>query len=107
MEVPYILVQSIIYVSAVYWSIWFARDAAKFFWWLLYFFLTLCYFTFFGVMNTCLTPTVAFSNVLSSFFFGFWNLLSGVWASLALCPCVLQFWVGVGTASWTLISKEQ
>ena len=44
--------------AIVYWMIWFARDAAKFFWFLFYFFLTLSYFTFFGVMNTCLTVSM-------------------------------------------------
>ncbi|GAB4817615.1 hypothetical protein N2152v2_004661 [Parachlorella kessleri] len=101
-EIPYILVQSIVYCAIVYWMIWFARDAAKFFWFLFYFFLTLSYFTFFGVMNTCLTPTVAFANVLSSFFFGFFNLLSGFIIPQPFIPgwWIWAFWAN--PVMWTL-----
>lgn len=94
-EIPYLLLQTAIYSSIVYWMVWFARDAGKFFWFFFYFFLTLNFFTFFGIAAVNLTPNVALSNILCSFFFGFWNLLSGFVIQQPRIPgyWVWAFWV--------------
>eukprot|EP00887_Chlorella_sp_A99_P000995 scaffold5.g995.t1 len=67
----------------------------KFFWFFFYFFLTLNFFTFFGIAAVNLTPNVALSNILCSFFFGFWNLLSGFVIQQPRIPgyWVWAFWV--------------
>lgn len=70
--------------------VWFARDAAKFFWFYFLFFLTLWYFTTLGMAAVNLTPSVPLANVLCSFFFGFWNLLSGF---LIPIPAMPGYWV--------------
>ncbi|KAL6781800.1 hypothetical protein ACKKBF_B09460 [Auxenochlorella protothecoides x Auxenochlorella symbiontica] len=103
-ELPYILIQAVVYVSIVYWMIWFQRDAGAFFWFLFLFFLTLCYFTFFGVMAVSITPNVAFGNVFCSFFFGAWNLLCGF---LIPEPAIPRYWVWfyyINPVSWSLYS---
>ena len=48
----YISLQSLVFTSIVYWMCWFQRDAGKFFWFLLYTYLTQVYFTFFGKLAT-------------------------------------------------------
>ncbi|KAL6781025.1 hypothetical protein ACKKBG_A09460 [Auxenochlorella protothecoides x Auxenochlorella symbiontica] len=103
-ELPYILIQAVVYVSIVYWMIWFQRDAGAFFWFLFLFFLTLCYFTFFGVMAVSITPNVAFGNVFCSFFFGAWNLLCGF---LIPEPAIPRYWVWfyyINPVAWSLYS---
>jgi hypothetical protein len=41
----------------------FTADAGKFFYFLLILFLTLCYWTFFGIQNVQITPSLAIANV--------------------------------------------
>lgn len=72
------------------WSIF----AGKFILYLVFIFLTLMYFTFYGMMAIGLTPTQHLGSVISSAFYSLWNLLSGflipkpvskgsVWSQLA------------------------
>ncbi len=51
--------------------------AAKFFWYLLFMFLTFTYFTFYGMMAVGLTPSQQLAAVISSAFYSIWNLFSG------------------------------
>lgn len=55
----------------------FSCDAAKFFLYLVFMFLTFTYFTFYGMMAIGLTPTQHLAAVISSAFYSLWNLLSG------------------------------
>ncbi|KAL4447582.1 hypothetical protein ABPG75_004801 [Micractinium tetrahymenae] len=89
-EVPFLIVQALVYSCIVYWMVWFARDAASFFWFFWDFLLTLSYFTVLGIAAVNLTPSVPLSNVLCSFFFGFWNLLSGFLIPL---PAIPGYWI--------------
>lgn len=89
-EIPYLVVQALVYSSIVYWMVWFARDAASFFWFFFIFLLTLWYFTVLGIAAVNLTPSVPLANILCSFFFGFWNLLSGF---LIPIPAMPGYWV--------------
>ncbi|KAK6145270.1 hypothetical protein DH2020_022090 [Rehmannia glutinosa] len=76
-EIPYILVQTIIYGIITYFMINFERTVGKFFLYLLFMFLTFTYFTFYGMMVVGLTPTQNLAAVVSSAFYSLWNLLSG------------------------------
>ncbi|KAK2076469.1 hypothetical protein QBZ16_000994 [Prototheca wickerhamii] len=76
-ELPYLVVQDIIYSAIVYWMVAFSTDASKFLWFMFIFGLSLCYFTAFGIMALNLLPELAFGNLITSFFFGFWNLMCG------------------------------
>ncbi|KAL4419611.1 hypothetical protein ABPG77_001665 [Micractinium sp. CCAP 211/92] len=94
-EVPYLIVQASAggvggWCVCVRAMVWFARDAASFFWFFWDFLLTLTYFTVLGIAAVNLTPSVPLSNVLCSFFFGFWNLLSGF---LIPMPAMPGYWV--------------
>ncbi|KAK9826285.1 hypothetical protein WJX74_005739 [Apatococcus lobatus] len=73
----YIAVQGVLYVCIVYFMCGFALNAGKFFWFLLYLLLTLCIFTFYGVMAVFLTPNLGVSTVLSSSFYAIFNVFAG------------------------------
>ena len=76
-EVPYILVQTIIYGVIVYSMIAFKWTAAKFFWYIFYMFFTLLYFTFYGMMAVGMTPNHDVAAIVSSAFYAIWNLFAG------------------------------
>lgn len=76
-ELPYILVQSLIYGVLVYAMIGFEWTAAKFFWYLFFMYFTLSYYTFYGMMSVGLTPSYNVASVVSTAFYAIWNLFSG------------------------------
>ncbi len=51
--------------------------AAKFFWFLLFMFLTLLYFTYYGVACVAITPNLMVAAILSGAFYGLMNLFAG------------------------------
>jgi hypothetical protein len=55
----------------------FKWTAAKFFWYLFFMFFTFLYFTFYGMMAVGLTPSYHVASIVSSAFYGIWNLFSG------------------------------
>lgn len=51
--------------------------AAKFLWYLLFTFLTLFLFTYYGIMAIAITPSVQLAQVTSVLFYFLWNLFCG------------------------------
>ncbi|KAL5994754.1 ABC transporter G member 39 [Asimina triloba] len=76
-EIPYILVQTILYGIIVYATIQFDWTAAKFFWYLFFMFFTLLYFTYYGMMAVGLTPNQNIAAIVSTGFYALWNLFAG------------------------------
>ena len=76
-ELPYIFVQAVVYGVLVYSMIGFEWTVTKFFWYLFFMYFTLLYFTFYGMMAVALTPTHQIASIVSSAFYGIWNLFSG------------------------------
>ncbi|KAK5818388.1 hypothetical protein PVK06_023324 [Gossypium arboreum] len=89
-ELPYILVQTILFGVITYFMINFERTARKFFLYLLFMFLTFTYFTFYGLMAVGLTPSQHTASVLSSAFYSLWNLHSGF---LVPKPRIPGWWI--------------
>ncbi|KAA3458574.1 ABC transporter G family member 31-like [Gossypium australe] len=89
-ELPYILVQTILFGVITYSMINFERTARKFFLYLLFMFLTFTYFTFYGLMAVGLTPSQHTASVLSSAFYSLWNLHSGF---LVPKPRIPGWWI--------------
>ncbi|XP_012839425.1 PREDICTED: ABC transporter G family member 31 [Erythranthe guttata] len=101
-EIPYILVQTILYGIITYFMINFERTAGKFFMYLVFMFLTFTYFTFYGMMVVGLTPTQHLAAVVSSAFYSLWNLLSGF---LVPKPSIPGWWIWfyyICPIAWTL-----
>ncbi|KAK4412483.1 ABC transporter G family member 31 [Sesamum alatum] len=101
-EIPYIMVQTILYGIITYFMINFERTVGKFFYYLLFMFLTFTYFTFYGMMVVGLTPTQHLAAVVSSAFYSLWNLLSGF---LVPKPSIPGWWIWfyyICPIAWTL-----
>ncbi|KAE8705118.1 Pleiotropic drug resistance protein 3 [Hibiscus syriacus] len=76
-EIPYIFVQAAVYGLVVYAMIGFEWTAAKFFWYFFFMYFTLLYFTFYGMMAVAVTPNHHIAAIVSSAFYGLWNVFSG------------------------------
>ncbi|KAL9367913.1 hypothetical protein Peur_039112 [Populus x canadensis] len=101
-EIPYILVQTILYGIITYFMVDFERTAGKFFLFLVFMFLTFTYFTFYGMMAVGLTPSQHLAAVISSAFYSLWNLLSGF---LVPQPSIPGWWIWfyyICPIAWTL-----
>ncbi|XP_056691012.1 pleiotropic drug resistance protein 1 isoform X2 [Spinacia oleracea] len=76
-ELPYTFFQTILYGVIVYAMMGFEWTLAKFFWYIFFMYFTLLYFTYYGMMCVGLTPNASVSAIISSAFYGVWNLFSG------------------------------
>ncbi|KAL3630029.1 transcription factor [Castilleja foliolosa] len=76
-EIPYVFVQSIVYGLIVYSMMGFDWTAEKFFWFIYFLFFSLLYFVLYGMMTVAVTPNHNVAAIISSFFYGIWNLFSG------------------------------
>lgn len=76
-ELPHLLVQTLIYGIIVYAMIGFDWSPAKFFWYLFFMYFTLLYFTLYGMMTVAVTPNHNIAAIISSAFYAIWNLFSG------------------------------
>ncbi|VFQ91364.1 unnamed protein product [Cuscuta campestris] len=101
-EIPYILVQTVLYGFITYFMINFERTVEKFLLYLVFMFLTFTYFTFYGMMAVGLTSNQQTAAVLSSAFYSLWNLLSGF---LVPKPSIPGWWIWfyyISPVAWSL-----
>jgi len=101
-EIPYIFVQTLVYGLITYSMIQFEWTAAKFFWYLLFMFLTFSYFTFYGMMAVGLTPSQQLAAVISSAFYSIWNLFSGFLIPRPSMPVWWFWYYYLSPVAWTL-----
>lgn len=76
-ELPYLIVQGLLYTVITYFLIGFASDASKFWWFYLYFQLSLCCFTYVGIMMLQVSPALPIATNGLAFFITLWNLFCG------------------------------
>ncbi|KAJ1700093.1 hypothetical protein LUZ63_008605 [Rhynchospora breviuscula] len=76
-EIPYIFVQTALFVVIVFPSIGFTWCAAKFFWFFYVMFFSLLFYVYLGMMLTALMPTLLLAKVLGSVYHTLSNLFSG------------------------------
>ncbi|XVF26672.1 hypothetical protein REPUB_Repub14bG0037900 [Reevesia pubescens] len=101
-EIPYIFVQSSVYGIIVYAMIGFEWTATKFFWYLFFMFFTLLYFTFYGMMAVAVTPNYHIAAIVSSAFYGIWNVFSGFIIPRPSMPVWWRWYYWICPVSWTL-----
>ncbi|XP_026389740.1 pleiotropic drug resistance protein 1-like [Papaver somniferum] len=101
-EIPYILLQSLVYGVIVYAMIGFEWTAAKFFWYIFYMFFTLCYFTFYGMMTVAVTPNETIASIIGAAFYGLWNLFSGFIVPRTKIPIWWRWYYWACPVAWTL-----
>ncbi|KAF2283073.1 hypothetical protein GH714_043817 [Hevea brasiliensis] len=76
-ELPYVFAQVVVYGLITYTMIGFEWTATKFFWYLFFMYFTLLYYTYYGMMAVAVTPNYHIASIISSAFYGIWNLFSG------------------------------
>ncbi|KAI6671954.1 hypothetical protein NL676_006839 [Syzygium grande] len=101
-EVPYVLAQATSYGIIVYAMIGFKWTIAKFFWYLFLMYFTLLYFTYYGMMAVGLTPDHHIASIVSSAFYGVWNLFSGFVVPRTRIPVWWRWYYWACPVSWTL-----
>ncbi|KAK9022552.1 hypothetical protein V6N11_002804 [Hibiscus sabdariffa] len=101
-EIPYIFVQAFVYGIIVYAMIGFEWTVAKFFWYLFFMFFTLLYFTFYGMMAVAVTPNHYIAAIVSSAFYGIWNVFSGFIIPRPSMPVWWRWYSWICPVSWTL-----
>ncbi|RZC53605.1 hypothetical protein C5167_012465 [Papaver somniferum] len=101
-EIPYILIQSLVYGIIVYAMIGFEWTPVKFFWYIFYMFFTLCYFTFYGMMTVAVTPNQNIAAIIGSAFYGLWNLFSGFIIPRTKIPIWWRWYYWACPVAWTL-----
>lgn len=88
-ELPYILIQSLIYGILVYSMMGFEWTVSKFFWFIFFMYCTILYFTFYGMMTMALSPNHHIAAISSSAFYALWNLFSGFVVPLTVSPSLV------------------
>lgn len=76
-ELPYVLVQAVVYGFIIYAMIGFEWTVTKVLWYLFFMFFTFLYFTYYGMMSVAMTPNQHISTIVASAFYSVWNLFSG------------------------------
>ncbi|KAJ7951847.1 Pleiotropic drug resistance ABC transporter [Quillaja saponaria] len=101
-ELPYIFAQAVVYGLIVYAMIGFEWTAAKFFWYLFFMYFTLLYFTFYGMMAVAVTPNHHIAAIVSSAFYGIWNIFSGFIVPRPRIPVWWRWYSWACPIAWTL-----
>ncbi|KAF3450815.1 hypothetical protein FNV43_RR06904 [Rhamnella rubrinervis] len=101
-EIPYIFWQALVYGVIVYAMIGFEWTVAKFFWYLFFMYFTLLYFTFYGMMTVAVTPNHHIASIVSSAFYGLWNLFSGFIVPRTRIPVWWRWYYWACPVAWTL-----
>ncbi|XVF47913.1 hypothetical protein PTKIN_Ptkin03bG0148200 [Pterospermum kingtungense] len=101
-ELPYTLIQSIIYGVIVYTMIGYEWTTYKFFWFLFFMYFTLLYYTFYGMMSVAVTPNFNIAAIVSTFLFRVWNLFSGFIIPRTRIPIWWRWFYWACPMAWTL-----
>ncbi|KAG6391312.1 hypothetical protein SASPL_149066 [Salvia splendens] len=101
-EIPYVFVQSVVYGLIVYSMMGFDWTAEKFFWFLFFFFFSLLYFVLYGMMTVAVTPNHNVAAIISSFFYGIWNLFSGFVIPRPRMPIWVRWYYWATPMAYTL-----
>lgn len=64
--------------------------AGKFFWYALFMFLTLLYYTYYGLLAVLICPSLQMSAVASTLFYAIWSLFAGF---LLMEPQIPGWWI--------------
>ncbi|XP_073124129.1 pleiotropic drug resistance protein 1-like [Henckelia pumila] len=101
-ELPNLLIQTLVYGVIVYAMIGFEWTFSKFFWYLFFMYFTLLYFTFYGMMTIAVTPNHNIAAIVSSAFYALWNLFSGFIIPKTRIPVWWRWYYYICPISWTL-----
>ncbi|CAK9221411.1 unnamed protein product [Sphagnum troendelagicum] len=101
-ELPYILIQSLLYGTITYLMIQYEMSTAKFLWYLLFMFLTFTYYTMYGIMAVGLTSSQMLAAVMATIFYSLWNLFSGFLIPFPEMPIWWSWYYWINPVQWTI-----
>uniref|UniRef100_A0A383WGZ5 ABC transporter domain-containing protein n=1 Tax=Tetradesmus obliquus TaxID=3088 RepID=A0A383WGZ5_TETOB len=85
-ELPYVIVQALLYGTITYMLVHFELNAAKFWWYILFTFLTLLFFTYYGMMSVAISANIQLASIMSSSVYSLWFLMAGFFIPYAAMP---------------------
>ncbi|XWS57389.1 hypothetical protein CRYUN_Cryun09bG0170100 [Craigia yunnanensis] len=101
-EIPYLFIQSVMFVIITYPMIGYYGSAYKVFWYFYAMFCTMLYFNYLGMSLVSLTPNFILASILSSVFYTLFNLFAGF---LIPQPQIPGWWIWLyylTPTSWTM-----
>ncbi|MCO5560583.1 hypothetical protein L7F22_014198 [Adiantum nelumboides] len=101
-EIPYVLLQTILYTLIVYSMLGFQWTAAKFLWFIFFMFLSFLYFAYYGMMCVAVTPSHHFAAIIASGCYGLWNLFSGFLIPRPAIPIWWRWYYWGTPVAWSL-----
>mmetsp|Transcript_33340 Transcript_33340/g.83541 ORF Transcript_33340/g.83541 Transcript_33340/m.83541 type:complete len:1541 (-) Transcript_33340:49-4671(-) len=101
-ELPYIILQVILFVPIMYAMVGFEKNAGTFFYWILMFICSLSNFTFFGQLLVYMTPSPMLAQILSGAMNFFWNIFSGFSIPYSQMPVYLAWINRVSPTTWVI-----
>ncbi|XP_061343406.1 pleiotropic drug resistance protein 1-like isoform X2 [Gastrolobium bilobum] len=101
-ELPYVLLQAVVYGIIVYAMIGFEWTVTKVFWYLFFMYFTFLYFTYYGMMSAAMTPNPSMAIILSTGFYAVWNLFSGFLIPRPRIPVWWRWYYWANPVAWTL-----
>ncbi|KAM0834135.1 hypothetical protein ACQ4PT_063809 [Festuca glaucescens] len=102
MEIPYVLVQVLLFMVISYPMVGYTWTPAKFLWFMYTMFCTLLYFLYLGMLMVSLTPNIQVASILASMFYTLQNLMCGF---IVPAPQIPRWWIWlyyISPMSWTL-----
>ncbi|KAG6546835.1 hypothetical protein Mapa_011688 [Marchantia paleacea] len=101
-EIPYCIIQSIIFCLITYSMMGLEWTAVKFFWYLFFIFFTFLYFTYYGMLAVGITPNQQIAMIVSTLFYGFFNLFAGFLIPRNRIPIWYRWYYWANPLSYTL-----
>ncbi|XP_071742297.1 ABC transporter G family member 32 [Rutidosis leptorrhynchoides] len=101
-EFPYVLAQALIYSTIFYLLAAFEWTTWKFIWYIYFMYVTMLYFTFYGMMTTAVTPNHNVAAIIAAPFYMLWNLFSGFMIPHKRIPIWWRWYYWANPIAWTL-----
>ncbi|XBI35443.1 hypothetical protein VPH35_121123 [Triticum aestivum] len=101
-EIPYIVIQPLIFSAIVYPMVGFQMTFEKFIWFVMYMILSFMDYTLYGMMAVALTPSPEIAAGLSFLIFMIWNFFSGFIITRKAMPMWWRWMYWADPAAWTL-----
>ncbi|KAL2344926.1 hypothetical protein Fmac_006211 [Flemingia macrophylla] len=101
-ELPYVLVQAVVYSIIIYAMIGFEWSVPKFFWYLFFMYFTFLCFTYYGMMSVAVTPSQHISAIVSTTFYAVWNLFSGFIVPQPRIPVWWRWYTWANPLAWSM-----
>ncbi|MED6142825.1 transcription factor [Stylosanthes scabra] len=101
-EIPHVLLQSVVYGGIVYAMIGYEWTVTKFIWYLFFMFFTFLYFTYYGMMMAATAPNPHIASIVGSATYSMWNLFSGFLIPPTRIPIWWRWYNLINPAAWSL-----